>query len=315
MKIIFMGTGVFASIVLQKLINSGLELFAIITQPDKPSGREQDIIFSPVKNLAVEKNLDVYQPKSLIKADGFVLVDSLAPDLIIVADYGKIIPKNILDLPKFGTLNIHPSLLPKYRGSSPLQETILRGDKEIGVTIILLDEEMDHGQIVGQEKLEIGSQKYSLAELRQKLAELGGDLAIKVLPDYLSGKIKPIAQDHGRATYTKIIVKEDGKINWEKSAKEIDCQLRAYGEWPGSWTEWENNSKKCKLKIIEAEISGSDLPSGVIPGTVYIQNNNLMVQCGKNSLIIKSLQLEGKNKISSQEFLRGHSKIIGSVLK
>lgn len=310
-----MGTGVFASIVLQKLINSGLELFAIITQPDKPSGREQDIIFSPVKNLAVEKNLDVYQPKSLIKADGFVLVDSLAPDLIIVADYGKIIPKNILDLPKFGTLNIHPSLLPKYRGSSPLQETILRGDKETGVTIILLDEEMDHGQIVGQEKLEIGSQKYSLAELRQKLAELGGDFAIKVLPDYLSGKIKPIAQDHGRATYTKIIVKEDGKINWEKSAKEIDCQLRAYGEWPGSWTEWENNSKKCKLKIIEAEISGSDLPSGVIPGTVYIQNNNLMVQCGKNSLIIKSLQLEGKNKISSQEFLRGHSKIIGSVLK
>jgi len=315
MKIIFMGTGVFASIVLQKLINSGLELFAIITQPDKPSGREQDIIFSPVKNLAVEKNLDVYQPKSLIKADGFVLVDSLAPDLIIVADYGKIIPKNILDLPKFGTLNIHPSLLPKYRGSSPLQETILRGDKETGVTIILLDEEMDHGQIVGQEKLEIGSQKYSLAELRQKLAELGGDLAIKVLPDYLSGKIKPIAQNHDRATYTKIIVKEDGKINWEKSAKEIDCQLRAYGEWPGSWTEWENNSKKCKLKIIEAEISGSDLPSGVIPGTVYIQNNNLMVQCGKNSLIIKSLQLEGKNKISSQEFLRGHSKIIGSVLK
>lgn len=315
MKIIFMGTGVFASIVLQKLINSGLELFAIITQPDKPSGREQDIIFSPVKNLAVEKNLDVYQPKSLIKADGFVLVDSLAPDLIIVADYGKIIPKNILDLPKFGALNIHPSLLPKYRGSSPLQETILRGDKEIGVTIILLDEEMDHGPIVGQEKLEIGSQKYSLAELRQKLAELGGGLAIKILPDYLSGKIKPIAQNHDRATYTKIIVKEDGKINWEKSAKEIDCQLRAYGEWPGSWTEWENNSKKCKLKIIEAEISGSDLPSGVIPGTVYIQNNNLMVQCGKNSLIIKSLQLEGKNKISSQEFLRGHSKIIGSVLK
>ncbi|HLD30818.1 MAG TPA: methionyl-tRNA formyltransferase [Patescibacteria group bacterium] len=315
MKIIFMGTGVFASIVLQKLINSGLELFAIITQPDKPSGREQDIIFSPVKNLAVEKNLDVYQPKSLIKADGFILIDSLAPDLIIVADYGKIIPKNILDLPKFGALNIHPSLLPKYRGSSPLQETILNGDKETGVTIILLDEEMDHGPIVGQEKLEMGSQKYSLAELRQKLAELGGDLAIKILPDYLSGKIKPIAQNHDRATYTKIIVKEDGKINWEKSAEEIDCQLRAYGEWPGSWTEWENNSKKCKLKIIEAEISGSDLPSGVIPGTVYIQNNNLMVQCGKNSLIIKSLQLEGKNKISSQEFLRGHSKIIGSVLK
>jgi len=310
-----MGTGVFASIVLQKLINSGLELFAIITQPDKPSGREQDIIFSPVKNLAVEKNLDVYQPKSLIKADGFILIDSLAPDLIIVADYGKIIPKNILDLPKFGALNIHPSLLPKYRGSSPLQETILNGDKETGVTIILLDEEMDHGPIVGQEKLEMGSQKYSLAELRQKLAELGGDLAIKILPDYLSGKIKPIAQNHDRATYTKIIVKEDGKINWEKSAEEIDCQLRAYGEWPGSWTEWENNSKKCKLKIIEAEISGSDLPSGVIPGTVYIQNNNLMVQCGKNSLIIKSLQLEGKNKISSQEFLRGHSKIIGSVLK
>src|SRR3989339_73988 len=315
MKIIFMGTGVFASIVLQKLINSGLELFAIITQPDKPSGREQDIIFSPVKNLAVEKNLDVYQPKSLIKADGFILIDSLAPDLIIVADYGKIVPKNILDLPKFGALNIHPSLLPKYRGSSPLQETILNGDKETGVTIILLDEEMDHGPIVGQEKLEMGSQKYSLAELRQKLAELGGDLAIKILPDYLSGKIKPIAQNHDRATYTKIIVKEDGKINWEKSAEEIDCQLRAYGEWPGSWTEWENNSKKCKLKIIEAEISGSDLPSGVIPGTVYIQNNNLMVQCGKNSLIIKSLQLEGKNKISSQEFLRGHSKIIGSVLK
>src|SRR3989339_22533 len=312
MKIIFMGTGVFASTVLQKLIDSGLELSAVITQPDKPSGREQDIVFSPVKNLAVEKNLEVYQPKSLIKIDGFVLIEKLAPDLIIVADYGKIIPKNILDLPKFGTLNIHPSLLPKHRGPSPLQETILNGDKETGVTVILLDEEMDHGPIVGQEKLEIGNQKYSLAELRQKLAELGGDLATKVLPDYLSGKIKPITQDHNRATYTKIIDKEDGKINWEKSAEEIDCQLRAYGEWPGSWTEWENNSKKYKLKIIEAEILES--PRG-IPGTIYVQNNNLTVQCGRNSLIIKSLQLEGKNKTSGQEFLRGYPKIISSTLK
>ncbi|OGF21568.1 methionyl-tRNA formyltransferase [Candidatus Falkowbacteria bacterium RIFOXYB2_FULL_38_15] len=312
MKIIFMGTGVFASTVLQKLIDSGLELSAVITQPDKPSGREQDIVFSPVKNLAVEKNLEVYQPKSLIKIDGFVLIEKLAPDLIIVADYGKIIPKNILDLPKFGTLNIHPSLLPKHRGPSPLQETILNGDKETGVTVILLDEEMDHGPIVGQEKLEIGNQKYSLAELRQKLAELGGDLATKVLPDYLSGKIKPITQDHNRATYTKIIAKEDGKINWEKSAEEIDCQLRAYGEWPGSWTEWENNSKKYKLKIIEAEILES--PRG-IPGTIYVQNNNLTVQCGRNSLIIKSLQLEGKNKTSGQEFLRGYPKIISSTLK
>jgi len=307
-----MGTGVFASTVLQKLIDSGLELSAVITQPDKPSGREQDIVFSPVKNLAVEKNLEVYQPKSLIKIDGFVLIEKLAPDLIIVADYGKIIPKNILDLPKFGTLNIHPSLLPKHRGPSPLQETILNGDKETGVTVILLDEEMDHGPIVGQEKLEIGNQKYSLAELRQKLAELGGDLATKVLPDYLSGKIKPITQDHNRATYTKIIAKEDGKINWEKSAEEIDCQLRAYGEWPGSWTEWENNSKKYKLKIIEAEILES--PRG-IPGTIYVQNNNLTVQCGRNSLIIKSLQLEGKNKTSGQEFLRGYPKIISSTLK
>lgn len=312
-KIIFMGSGEFAATVLKKLAVSDFKPQAVITQPDKPVGRRQILSPSPAKYVALKYNITVYEPKSLKNEEAEKLIRSLEPDLIVVADYGKIIPKNILDIPKFGALNVHPSLLPKHRGATPIQYTILNGDGETGVTIILMDEKVDHGPIITSKKLKVKSEKLTYSELSKDLADLGSDLLIKILPQWFRSEIEPEPQDEAQATYTKILIREDGKIDWQKTAEEIERQIRAFEKWPESWCEWLVDNQKLKLKILKADIFNKSANKPV--GMVFIaEDKEMAVVCGCGSLLIEELQLEGKKKTTGQEFLRGYPKIIGSIL-
>ena len=310
-KILFAGSGEFAANILKKMAESEFKPMAIITQPDKLVGRRQELSPSPAKIVAQKFDLKIYEPKSLKNTEAEEMIKVLNPDLLIVADYGKIIPKNILDISKFGALNIHPSLLPLHRGAAPIQYTILEGDKKTGVTIILMDEEVDHGAIVTTADLNLEISNLIHTELLNKLAELGGDLLIKILPGWFSGEIKPIPQDESRATYTKILVREDGKINWQKSAEEIERQIRAFEGWPGTWCVWPDENKK--IKILRAEIfeNGQSGPAGQVS---LSSSGEMLIVANKGVLKINEVQLEGKNKITGREFLRGYPKILNAIL-
>jgi len=265
MKIIFMGTPEFGAIILEGLCQSEYKPILVITAPDKPAGRKQIITFLPVKIVAQKYNIPVSQPISLKNSSCVDFLIEKGPDLIVVAAYGQILPKEILEIPQYGCLNVHPSLLPKYRGSSPIQYTILNGDKETGVTIILMDEKMDHGPILAARELEFSIFNYpsearvgdegeafsdlQFSNLHDKLADLGAKLLIETIPKWLAREIKPKPQDDSKATYTKILKKEDGKIDWKKSAEEIERQIRAFELWPGSFTIWEKIKNKEPLKI------------------------------------------------------------------
>ena len=291
-KYVFFGTPEFAIIILEKLIKSGLEPQAVFRDPKESA------------SVLIEK------------------LEHLKPDLAVIAAYGKILPKEILNIPRHGFINVHPSLLPKYRGASPIQYAILNGDKETGVTIMKIDEKMDHGKIISNIKYQI-SKLDTYESLSKKLAELGAELLIKTIPGYISGKIKPVEQEHKKATYTKIIKKEDGKIDWTKSALEIERMTRAYYPWPSAYTYVNLKSKISNLKILEAEILENNNNNYEIGEVFLLQYPNklenvgvlLGVKCGSGVLIIKKLHLEGGKVLSAQEFLNGHRDFIGSILK
>lgn len=316
-KIVFFGNGEFAAIILEKLAKSDYKPTVVVTQPAKPVGRHQFITPSPAKKIAEKHNIAVYELKTLKNKGTEKLIKSFEPDLIVVADYGKIIPKNILAIPKFSFLNIHPSLLPKHRGPSPIQYTILNNDEETGVTIIKMDEQVDHGPIVAVSDFRFPIFDLTYSELLKKLAEMGSDLLMKTLPRWLGGKIKPIPQDEARATYTKILTREDGKIDWQKSAEEIERQIRAFEKWPTSWCEWKENDKKRRLKILKAKILHpvTGCAKNQTSGFVFLtEQKEMAINCNPGSLVIKELQLEGRKKTSGKEFLMGYPKIISTVL-
>ena len=303
-KMICFGTPEFAVPTLKALHQEGYNIVLVVTQPDKPVGRKGILTPSPVKVLTKELGLEVCQRFDNLK----LKTKSLKPDLGVVVAYGEIIPKDILDLFPLGILNIHPSLLPKYRGPSPIQATILNGDKETGVSIIKLDEKMDHGAKLKTQNLKLKTDDIYVS-LSQRLAMAGAQLLIDILPDYLVGKIKPVPQDDARATFTKIITKEDGRINWQKSAEEIERQIRAYAPWPGCFSEFVVNGKKINVKIIEAihELPLQDDNQTNI-GQFSIQNGQLFVQCGHGALLIEKIQPEGKKEMTAKEFINGYLK-------
>lgn len=320
MKYIFFGTPEFAAIVLEKLINIGYIPEAVICNPDESVGRKQILTPPPVKRLIANGKwpIEIFQPAT--KAELLAIshkLSAIKPNLAIVAAYGKILPKEILDIPHFGILNIHGSLLPAYRGASPIQYAILNGDKETGITIMKIDEEMDHGPVLAISKLPIADSD-TCESLSKKLANLGAELLIKIIPDYISEKIKPVEQDHSKATYTKIIKKEDGKIDWSKSAGEIEKTTRAFYPWPTAWTLW--NGKILKILLARRSFSEGG-ETGVLTGgikktgEVFLADGNLTIKCSKDALIIKKLQLEGGKILTANEFLNGHKDFIGSVLK
>lgn len=319
-KIIFMGTPIFGATILSGLINNGYRPILVVTELDKPAGRRKILTPPPVKVIARKYNLSTVQPQKIenckatlrgVRLGTSRKIENLSPDLIVVAAYGQILPKEILKIPKYGSLNIHPSLLPKYRGPSPIQTTILNGDKETGVTIILMDEKIDHGKIISNIQYPISNKKITYPELSQKLAELGVKLLIDTIPRWINDEITAQSQDDSKATYTKTLKKEDGKINWEKSAKETERQIRAFNPWPGAFTFWRNK----RIKILQTKVVKPTKPCGP-PGKTFLDSKNkLCVCCGKDSLIIEELQIEGKKPVNSEDFLRGHSEFLGVILR
>ena len=231
-KIIFIGTSEFAVPALESLLKNNYKIITVITSPDKPVGRKQEITPTPIKRIAEKYQLPVIQPENILDIKSKIL--NLKPDLIIVASYGKIIPKSILDIPLSKSLNIHPSLLPKHRGPSPIQTVILNGDKKTGITIMLMDEKMDHGPVVSQMEIDIKPDE-NYEDLEKRLSQESGNFLIKTLPLYLNDKIKPIKQDENKASYTKILSRKQGEIDLNKSALEIERKIRAFYPWPGTW--------------------------------------------------------------------------------
>jgi len=310
-RIIFMGTPEFAVPSLEALSHGGYQVVAVYTQPDRRAGRGQQVTSSPVKRLALSLGLDVIQIDKFKVAGTVEKMAGLAPDLIVVASFGLLLPTEVLNLPKLGCLNIHPSLLPRHRGASPIATAILQGDEITGVTIMLLDAGMDTGPILNQREVTITNED-TTGSLGIKLARVGAQLLMETLPLWIEGRIKPRPQDESGASYSKMIKKEDGEIDWRLSAKELWREVRAFDPWPGCYARWHD--KRLKLvKVLPLYHEKSDEPGKVIalppPSPVTVG-----VETGDGVLGLVRLQLEGKRELSAEEFVRGQRDFIGSHL-
>ena len=298
-RTIFMGTPEFSLPGLASLSAApNFEIVGIFTQPDKPFGRKQVLTPPPVKEFALKHDLKIFQPQK-IKLE-VETIKNLQPDLIVVIAYGKIIPPEILSIPKYTCINVHASLLPRYRGAACLNAPILNGDSETGVTIMQMEAGLDTGPILRQGIIKLTGTE-TLEIVHDKLSALGAELLVPTLNDFIAGKITPQIQDDSQASYIKTLKKEDGKIDWTKPAPEIERMVRAYNPWPGTYTT--NNNKIIKLISVEHEILKSNDHK---IGESFLANGRLAIQCGQDSLVILRLQLEGKKIMTSEEFLRGH---------
>lgn len=306
-RIVFFGTPALAATILEALCESPYKPSLIITAPDKPAGRGYALTPSAVKETAAQYGIAVLQPEKLDEQFAQQLRNE-EWDVFIVAAYGKIIPQRILDIPAKGTLNVHGSLLPKYRGSSPIQSALANADATTGPTIMLIDEKMDHGPIIAQKEFPITTAD-TAATLFEKMAREGAALLVATLPGWLEGTLQAIPQVHEEATYTKMLTKEDGRIDWSKSAATIERLVRAYDPWPGTFTFWGAR----RVKVLKASICRGAIPGA--PGTVVKCDDGIAVCTGDTPLTIHSLQLEGKKPQSAEEFARTYTDFIGATLQ
>ena len=304
-----MGTPELSRASLEKLAGK-FPIAAVVTQPDKPRGRDLKLQFSPVKILAGKLKLPVLQPARARDEKFISELRELKPNLIVVVAYGQILPQTILDLPKFGCVNVHTSLLPKYRGASPIQSAILNGETDTGVTIMKMDAGLDTGGIISQALTPILPEDNSQT-LHDRLAQLGAELLVETIPDYIAGKIQPKPQPADGASHAAKIKKEDGKIDWNEPAEKILNRLRAFTPWPGAFTFLPAEPKPQLLKIWKAEVVGDNGQ----PGTVLAADKNgIVVACGKGALRILELQREGGRRMGAQEFLAGNPLNAGGKL-
>jgi len=326
LRIVYMGTPHFAVPALEaliahatpgKLLAEGYEIVTVITRPDKPVGRGREIVYAPVKQAALARNISVWQPGSLKKAENSAALAAYHADLYIVAAFGQILPQDVLDQPKYGTLNIHASLLPKYRGADPIAEAILQGETESGVTIMLLDAGIDTGPTLLSRSLALAEDE-TTESLTTKLAELGAQALLEVLPQWIAGSIVPEPQDELHATHTRMLRKEDGLLNWDKPAAVLARQVRAYILWPGSYTHWHGKLLKilaAHFLAVEIDTLGQDVQPGLVSTREEAGHQVLAVVTGSGFLIVTRVQLEGKKSMSAEEFLRGYGQIAGDILK
>lgn len=307
MRIIFFGSSPFAVPALDNLLQNDYNIVAVVTQPDKPVGKNMILSPVPLANFASHRNLQVLKPLTLRDDSFYDNFASLVPDICIVAAYGKILPDKYLNMPKFGFVNIHPSLLPIYRGPSPIQSAIMNGESETGVTIMILDAEMDHGPILTNKEYLMDDSKY-FTEIHDELSKMGADLLGDTLPKYVSGEIKPVAQDHRLATFTKLLGRNDGRIDWKRPVEEIYNQIRALNPEPGTWTIWDNQILNIKkAKPLKHSFSGEY-------GLVRKHDNNIVVVCDGSMLILELIQLAGKKEMTAKDFLNGHFDFLDSHL-
>jgi methionyl-tRNA formyltransferase len=311
-RVVFMGTAELACASLRALLASlDFPVVAVVTQPDRPKGRDLKPQPSPVKLVATEHGLPILQPERARDPDFVAKLSELAPDLIIVAAYGQILPLSILTLPKFGCVNVHASLLPKYRGAGPIQWAILNGDAQTGVTIMKMSEGLDTGDILSIQSTPISPDE-TTAELHDRLALLGRELLLKTLPDYVAGKITPQPQDNSIATYARKITKADGRIDWSVPASVIRNSIRAFTPWPGACADLTVRGKTRLVKFWRVSVE----PSKGEPGQILkAESGDLVIACGVDALRIEQVQLEGGRKMTAAEFLAGHPIKSGTLWK
>ena len=301
-----MGTPDFAVPVLSRLIDERHDIVAVYSQPDRPSGRGRKLVPTPTKRFAGERGIEVRQPKSLRPEDECEALASLSPDVVVVAAYGLFLPPEVLNVPPLGCLNIHPSLLPRYRGPSPVVTAILNGDDETGVTIMKLDEGMDSGPILAQTKVALADRE-TTPGLTRRLFDMGADLLVDALPHWSSGDIQATSQDESRATFTPLVKKEDGEIDWNTSAARIARMLRAYEPWPGTFTYWDGKL----LKILGATSMAGNAPPGQVVG---LDRGGVGIGTGDGLLAVYRLQSEGRRPSDVHDFVRGYPDFMGAEL-
>ena len=304
-RIVFMGTPDFALPSLRLLLESQ-EVVAVVTQPDRPAGRKRQLRASPVKRAALEAGLPILQPARIRDANTVAALRSFNADAFVVAAYGHILPQQVLDIPRIACINVHASLLPRWRGAAPIQAAILAGDQETGATIMVMDAGLDTGPLVAQRSLTLESAETGQS-LHDKLAVVGAELLGECLPDFLNGSIEPVAQDASQATYAPSIKKSEGALDWTRPAMETERKVRAFTPWPGTFTRW----KDLTLKIHGGFASAGDAP----PGKVVERGGQAAIGAGLGLYSPTELQLEGKKRQSISDFLNGHGDFIGSVLK
>ncbi len=304
LRIVFMGTAELACASLARLAaDQRFKVNAVVTQPDKPKGRDLKLQASPVKILAEQRGLPVLQP---LRARDEAFIDRLreyAPDLMVVAAYGQILPPAILEAPRYGCLNVHTSLLPKYRGAAPIQWAIADGEPETGVTIMKMDAGLDTGPMLSVRRTPILATDDSQA-LHDRLAGLGADLLVETIPDFVAGKLLPVPQPAAGATYAATITKEDGQIEWSLPAQTLWHRLRAFTPWPGAFTHHGESAARQLLKIWRADVVEKSGPSGEI---LTADKSGIVVGCGRGALRILELQREGGRRLAADQFLAGFS--------
>ena len=308
-RIVFFGTPDFSIPVLKNLFQGADEVVAVVTQPDREKGRGRKVVPPPVKELALQQGQALFQPEKVREETFQEKIKGLQPDLFVLVAYGQILPKSLLEIPKHGAVNVHASLLPKYRGAAPIPWAILKGEKVTGVTTMMMDEGMDTGDILLQTEIPIGDEETS-ETLHDQLALLGTQLLSETVKGMKAGSIHPIPQDHSKATYAPSLKKEDGQIDWSKDAKEIDRQVRALNPWPGAFTMWNGQLLKIYKGEVREEISKRE--TGIVS---WVGSDFIELGTGKDSFLIKEVQLEGKRRMSVRDFLTGHPIPVGTVFK
>ena len=312
MKILFMGTPDFALFSLKELCEKGYDVVGVVTQPDKPKGRGYVLTPPPVKSYALEQGIPVYQPTSLRTEEFASLLKEINPDLIAVVAYGKILPKNVLDYPKFGCINVHGSLLPKYRGASPMQSAIIKGDKKTGITTMYMAEGLDTGDMLLKEECEI-AENDSFETIHDRLGILGAELLRKTVDGLKKGEITPKKQNHNKASHTSKITKNECEINFNHSYRIVHNQIRGLSPTPVAFTHTPDGKL---LKILESEICDRKIRHTSCPGKVLsVENGKIRVACNTGEINILTVLPEGKGKMSAADFIRGRKINKGDILK
>jgi len=307
MRVVFFGTGAIGWPALEALLgDAAYEVGAIFTQPDRPAGRGRKLRSSPIKEAVVGRGIPLYQSERVRDAESLGILEDLCPDVIVVAAYGQILPATILQLPKYGCLNIHASLLPRHRGASPINAAILSGDEKSGITIMQMDEGLDTGAIWIQAALSIGARE-TAGQLHDRLGALAPEALFRTLDLVRHGEKTPFAQDNKLATHAPKLKRENGAIDWNRSAQELDWQIRGLTPWPGAYTVWPGEGALA-LKIHQAErvaeVSGA-------PGTILDLADGILVAAGEGGLRLQEVQLAGSKRLRAEDFLRGNSLQVG----
>ncbi|MBR5561222.1 MAG: methionyl-tRNA formyltransferase [Clostridia bacterium] len=304
-----MGTPDFAVPSLKALIDSGYDVVGVFCQPDRPKGRGHKLAACPVKELALQHNIPVFQPERIKRAEGVEMLKSCAPDLCVTAAFGQLLSQEILDIPPLGTVNVHSSLLPKHRGSAPINWSVIMGDQVTGVTTMFTDKGMDTGDILLMKETPIG-EKENAGELSDRLAVMGAELLIETIREMEAGTLTRIPQDHEAATYEPKMDKELGRIDWTKTAQEIDWLVRGTTPWPGAFTTMQEQT----IKVFEIDVK-EGAATGV-PGEIIFADakNGLVVSCGDHDVELKQIQMPGAKRMNAKDYLRGHTMDTGVCL-